>query len=622
MMLRACQLLILLSTVVSPVVSTRETDFIPCSQSCNGGDVNYELVTSVRTMKMLNYTYKGRTYSTPDSDSFMGPTMFVKPGQSLWIKLRNNISESIGPNNVNVTDYWRMLQNPGERIKYQYYKKPTSNPDLMKVDVPNIPKNFDATNLHLHGLDIEVHMFDPVNTHNPTAKHIAIHPGECYCYRFNIPKHQPGGMYWYHPHLHGSTALQIWGGMLGLLYVEGPLEEELKGYGITNSQEFVIWDPVFRDVDKPTHNLEVDEFLKGQTTLSKIHPFLVNGEMTPNFEVGVGEVLHLRALCGTIENENTFIVYPEGQENEPWDEAAISFWIIASDGVTYSEPRKKHIIVMAGGQREEILLQFDKPGTYVISQQGIQGMQFFDMYGHPHDQILATITVDTNVRTQLPTMPIEQMRFTPGYKEEEAIQAHEIVKSENIVFSMGANRDEAPFPQYFVNGVPFDPNRLDFFAQPGEAREYILINANHNVHPFHIHVNRFQVKEMGSELSTEKYPVLKAVMDFDPDAWRDTVVVPPNGRTRIWVQYKNYTGKTVFHCHFLAHEDTGMMSTLFIGLPDEIWDWRNHLQLLLVTGMAILGASVVLLAYRLYTCGDIPAYEAVTMNELKSKARD
>lgn len=603
----------------------RETDFIDCSDPCNGGDVNYELTTSVRIMNMLNYTYKGRTYSTPDSDSFMGPTMHVKPGQSLWIKLVNNFPtapHNIGPNDVNVTQYWNMLRHPGEHIKYQYYKKPVANPSLMKVDVPNIPKNFDATNLHLHGLDVEVHMFDPVNTHNPLAKHIAIFPGECYCYRFQIPKHQPGGMYWYHPHLHGSTALQLWGGMMGLLYVHGPLLQELSEKGISNTHEFLIWDPVFRQVEAEDHNLQVDEFLMGQTTLSKIHPFVVNGEINPTFTVGVGEVLHLRALCGTIENENTFIVYPEGMENQHWNEAAIPFYVIASDGVTYPKPRKKNILVMAGGQREEILLLFDKPGTYVISQQGIQGMQFFDMWGHPHDQILATIVVDDTVRTQLPTMPIMDMRFTPGYKEEESIQAHDIVKSETIVFSMGANRDEAPFPQYYVNGFPFDPDRLDFFAQPGEAREYTLINANHNVHPFHIHVNRFQVKEMGSELSSQRYPVLEAVVDFDPDAWRDTVVVPPNGRTRIWVQYKNYTGKTVFHCHFLAHEDTGMMSTLFIGPPDEVFVWREHLELLLSAGVAILGTGVVLLAWRLYSWKQNVSYAPVTMNDLKSKARD
>jgi FtsP/CotA-like multicopper oxidase with cupredoxin domain len=171
-------------------------------------------------------------------------------------------------------------------------------------------------------------------------------------------------------------------------------------------------------------------------------------------------------------------------EQKDWNEYAIPFWVIASDGVTYRRPRQRRILVMAGGQREEILLQFDQPGTYVISQQGIQGMQFFDMYGHPHDQILGTIVVEETETPDLPTMPIEQMTFTPGYADDEDIQAHDIAKTETIVFSMGANRDEAPFPQYFVNGKSFDPKRMDFFAQPGEAREYILINANHNVRKY------------------------------------------------------------------------------------------------------------------------------------------
>lgn len=217
------------------------------------------------------------------------------------------------------------------------------------------------------------------------------------------------------------------------------------------------------------------------------------------------------------------------------------------------------------------------------------------------------------------------MVFTPGYEESESIQAEDIVKSETIVFSMGADRDKAPFPQYYVNGKPFSPGRLDFFAEPGEAREYILVNANHNVHPFHIHVNRFQVKEIGSELSTEKYPVLKAVLDYEEDSWRDTVVVPPNGRTRIWVQYKNYTGKTVFHCHFLAHEDTGMMSTLFIGPPDFTFSrWKDE-NIDVVLGMSV-GLAVLVLGVLLCSIGSKKAnqeYVAVSaMNDLKSKAVD
>jgi len=72
----------------------------------------------------------------------------------------------------------------------------------------------------------------------------------------------------------------------------------------------------------------------------------------------------------------------EGEHLQHWEDAAIPFWLIASDGVTYSQPIQRKAIVMVGGQREELLLQFDQPGTYVISQQGIQGTQFFDMNGH------------------------------------------------------------------------------------------------------------------------------------------------------------------------------------------------------------------------------------------------
>jgi hypothetical protein len=144
---------------------------------------------------------------------------------------------------------------------------------------------------------------------------------------------------------------------------------------------------------------------------------------------------------------------------------------------------------------------------------------------------------------------------------------------------------------------------------------------------FHIHVNRFQVKEMGSELSTEKYPVLKEVMNFHQDAWRDTVVIPPNGRTRIWVQYKEYTGKTVFHCHFLAHEDTGMMATLFIGPPDVLFKWQDHIPLL--TGIAIGVVVVVLIMgaismLRSETEESMKVYyhSVSAMNTIKSKTLD
>ena len=146
------------------------TDYIPCSDPCDGGDVNYHLVASVRTVSLLNYTYRGRLFSSGDgragglddddgATAFLGPTLRVRPGQSLWVKLTNDLTsapDEWGSRPPTVHNYWKMLQNPGEKIKYRYYRRTVADPSLMAVDASNMPGDFDATNLHLHGKSHDV----------------------------------------------------------------------------------------------------------------------------------------------------------------------------------------------------------------------------------------------------------------------------------------------------------------------------------------------------------------------------------------------------------------------------------------------------------------------------------
>ena len=50
--------------------------------------------------------------------------------------------------------------------------------------------------------------------------------------------------------------------------------------------------------------------------------------------------------------------------------------------------------------------------------------------------------------------------------------------------------------------------------------------------------------------------------------WRDTVIVPPEGRVTLRIRFPveaEYKGKSVLHCHFLAHEDTGMMANMMVN---------------------------------------------------------
>ena len=103
----------------------------------------------------------------------------------------------------------------------------------------------------------------------------------------------------------------------------------------------------------------------------------------------------------------------------------------------------------------------------------------------------------------------------------------------------------------------------------GDAEEWLLVNPEATNHPFHIHVNPFLVKEVHSSFEPRS-PFSKAVAASSVGAWRDTVVVPPFSSMRIWLRFSGhhgFTGKTVFHCHFLAHEDTGMIHNLMIEAP-------------------------------------------------------
>lgn len=97
-------------------------------------------------------------------------------------------------------------------------------------------------------------------------------------------------------------------------------------------------------------------------------------------------------------------------------------------------------------------------------------------------------------------------------------------------------------------------------------------------HPFHIHVNPFKVKDMFSGYlpgSIANKSLLEAVKDTNlmpSGMWRDTVFIPPFGYTIIQSRFgesKAWTGKTVYHCHFLDHEDQGMIAAMIIADPDD-----------------------------------------------------
>ena len=97
--------------------------------------------------------------------------------------------------------------------------------------------------------------------------------------------------------------------------------------------------------------------------------------------------------------------------------------------------------------------------------------------------------------------------------------------------------------EFRVNGKVFDPDRVDETLKLDAVEEWTL-TSKIGSHPYHIHVNPFQVVEGGE-------PV-----------WRDTILVRSKQPVVMRSRYTRYTGKFVLHCHILDHEDKGMMQII------------------------------------------------------------
>ena len=85
-------------------------------------------------------------------------------------------------------------------------------------------------------------------------------------------------------------------------------------------------------------------------------------------------------------------------------------------------------------------------------------------------------------------------------------------------------------------------------VQLDTVEEWTIRNESPEWHPFHIHVNDYQVMSVNGRPVTPRF--------------EDTTLLPPNGEIVMRTHFKDFTGKFVCHCHILSHEDAGMMATI------------------------------------------------------------
>lgn len=380
------------------------------------------------------------------------------------------------------------------------------------------------TNLHYHGLHIP-----PKGTGDNVF--LEIPPGESHTYEFQIPKDHPAGTFWYHPHYHGLVAEQLFGGLAGLFVVRGELDEIPE---IQAAQEaFLVIKDFALDrsgnIPNPGHMAQMTGRIGDLLT--------VNGQFNPSLEIPQGGLLRLRLL-----NASTSRFFRLSLEEHP-------FYLIATDGGAIAAPVELNDLVLAPGERVEVLVKADRDsGQYrLLNQpfnpaQGMMGGGMMDggmMGSSPSRNSTETVaTLTYSGSTEPLPLPTQLIAVEP-------LPEPQTTRQFTLNHGMGMGM------VFLINGKAFDHERIDTQVSLKTVEDWEIINTGTMAHPFHVHTNKFQV------LSRNGQPAPYA-------AWKDVVSVSPGESVRLRIPFRDYAGKTVYHCHVLDHEDRGMMGVLDI----------------------------------------------------------
>ena len=108
----------------------------------------------------------------------------------------------------------------------------------------------------------------------------------------------------------------------------------------------------------------------------------------------------------------------------------------------------------------------------------------------------------------------------------------------------------------------------------GTTEIWEFLNLTEDAHPIHLHLVRFQIldrRPLEPSAYIYDHKIVYTAEAVPPEAnetgWKDTVRVSPGAATRIIVKFEGYTGRYVWHCHILEHEDNEMMRPYQIIAP-------------------------------------------------------
>lgn len=488
-------------------------------------------------------------------DGSEAPTLRLKPGDLLILRLKNE--ERVAS------------QSPGSNAPQR------AMPSMGVAACTAQGMTAASTNLHFHGLTV------PPVCHEDDVLNTFVQPGERpFEYRFRIPRNEPPGLYWYHPHVHGLTNVQVQGGASGALIVEGIERANPLLAGLAE-RVFIVRDQALLNPNA------------APVTSSSMPPPLILRDSE-------GDILNTNSGGGTPAKDLSinfvpvpFPAYPPAVmkirpgEKELW-------CVLNASAITYldlqllvnNQPQMMGVVSLDGVPINENGLA----GNRIIWESHIllppAGRVGIIVKGLPEGASgsFVTRTVDTGPAGENdPTRPLATIVAAPDAPEPGVrLAASPAPLPRPSTVWLGDVKPVRTRTLYFSE-QPHDPNdpksKTDFFitvegqepklfdpsdetpnivAQQGDVEDWIVENRTQELHAFHIHQLHFLLEEWNGVPVDE--PFLRDTINVA--YWDGKSKQYPSVKLRMDFRDPNIVGTFVYHCHLLEHEDGGMMGVI------------------------------------------------------------
>ena len=359
----------------------------------------------------------------------------------------------------------------------------------------------------------------------------------------HYPNRQEAAMLWYHDHALGINRLNVFAGLLGMFLVRDEFEDGLDLPHGKYEIPLAIFDRIF-DLESQLNYPVSGDTKKPWTPEVFGEAILINGKLFPYLEVEP-RPYRFRVLNGSNARfYHLSLSMPAGSMPAGSLPAGLSFHQIGTDQGLLAAPVKIDRASISPGERADLIVDFSGlAGSNVILK----------------NDILPVLQFRVAKGTSRNSKPLPE-KLRPVVKIAESVA----IKTRRLSLVEVDDQVQRPVTMLLNNAHWSMPVTENPVLDSTEIWE--LVNTTDDAHPIHLHLVRFQILDRrpfsidafwGEDQVKYKGPPIPP--EASEAGWKDTVRADPGMVTRIIAKFEGFTGRYVWHCHILEHEDNEMM---------------------------------------------------------------